>query len=438
MPSALRFRLYPSRKQEARMLRALASCRRLWNEALEHRRKRWQDERRPTSYSLQQWILTEVRHSDPEIGMLYSQVGQDVLRRLDTAFKGFFEEKARYPRYKKLSGSGSFTYPQAYNGSVKPDIRRGRLFVSKIGSVPAVFHRPLPKDSRLKTCTIVREPDGKWYASMVFEEVVPLQHLRESVLLPIAKTPVGVDLGLLSLITTSDGEQVEHPHLLRKSERRLKHLQRDLSRKKKGSKNRFKARRRVTSRYSKVRRQRLDFNHKLSTRLVERHGFIAFEDLRIRNMIKNHKLAKSIQDAAWGQLVRFTEYKALRSGSRVVRVPAAYTSQECFYCGTLNTIELDVREFTCIGCGRLIQRDPNAARVVLKRGLALAGLAASKVGRDTPELKPVETRPLLLQTTRGASQVGEAGTTRPRGLEAHGLEPWEDVTETKARQPNAR
>ena len=119
--------------------------------------------------------------------------------------------------------------------------------------------------------------------------------------------------------------------------------------------------------------------------------------------------------------MRLTEYKALRAGSRVVKVPAAYSTQECHHCGTLNKIDLGVREFVCLGCGRTLRRDHNAACVALMRGLAIAGFPAVKVGQDMPELKPVETRPLFLQTTGGASQVDEAGTIRLQGLEAHGL-----------------
>jgi putative transposase len=418
MPTALRARLYPSKKQEARLLSTLEACRHLWNGALSHRRQRWQDGRRSTSYNYQQAVLTDERHASVELSKVHSQVAQDVLHRLDKAFKSFFAHRTRYPLFKRYSESGSFTYPQAYNGPVKPDVVRKRLYLSKIGNVRTVFHRPIPKDSRMKTCTVIREPDGKWFASLVFEEVVPLQNLDRSTMVAGTRTPIGVDLGLLSLITTSDGEMVEHPRFLRKAERRLKHLQRSLCRRKKGSKNRSKARRRVASQHAKVGRQRLDFNHKLSTQLVNKHSFIAFEDLRIRNMVRNHKLAKSIQDAGWGQLVRLTEYKALNADSRVMKVPAAYSSQECYFCGALNKVDLRVREFVCIGCGRHLKRDYNAANVVLKRGLAIAGVTVTKVGQDMPKLKPVETRPLLCQPTGRASQVDEAGTTRPERAES--------------------
>jgi putative transposase len=392
---------------------ALEVSRHLWNNALAHRKARWENERQSTSYNLQASILTFERERDIPLSEIYSQVGQDILRRLDRAFKSFLAHRTRYPQFKKFCESGSFTYPQGYNGSVRLEIGRKRLFLSKIGNVKTIFHRALPRDARLKTCTVIREPDGKWFASLVFEEVVPLQNI-ERTSIAVARTPIGVDLGLLSLVTISNGERVEHPHLLRKAEKRLKHLQRLVSRKKKGSKNRFKARRRVASQHAKVKRQRLDFNHKLSTRLVREHDFIAFEDLKIKNMGKNRKLAKSIYDAAWGQLVKLTEYKTLRAGSRTVRVPAAYSTQECYYCGTLNKIDLRVRVFVCVGCGITLWRDFNAASVVLKRGLAMAGLTAAKVGQDMPELKPVEMEPLLIQTSGGVSSVCEAGTTGPQ------------------------
>ncbi len=412
MPSALRFRLYPSRQQEARMLRALEACRHLWNDALSHRRDRWQNERRSTSYNHQQWVLTAMRHADPELGALYSQVAQDVLRRLDRAFTAFFEQRSRYPRFKKFSQSWSFTYPQCYNGSVKPDVLRGRLFLSKVGNVKAVFHRPLPRDARPKTCTVIRDRCGEWYASLVCEEIVPLQdvsppRLTTTVLHPSNDSlpPVGVDLGLKSLVTTSDGEKVEHPKYLRKAERRLKRLQSAFSRKKRRSRNQGKARNLLAVQHARVRRRRADFNHKLSSGLVKGHGLVAFEDLRVRNMVRNHALAKSIQDAGWGQLVRFAEYKAVKVGKLVVRVEPACSTQECFLCGFLNSVDVSVGEFVCRGCGRALDRDVNAAKVVLKRAVA-------QVGQDMPELKPVETGPIPVQATGCASPVVEAGTTR--------------------------
>ncbi len=416
MPSALRFRLYPNHEQEEKMLTTLEICRHLWNDALAHRKNRWERFRQSTSYNHQQWVLTAERHSDQALREVYSQAAQDILHRLDRAFKAFFEHRARYPRFKRHREHGSFTYPQAYNGSAKPDPLRKRLFLSKVGNVEAVFHRPIPRDARLKTCTVVREPNDEWYASLVYEEVVPLQGIEIAPIIASSPLPpVGIDLGLNSLITTSDGESIPHPRFLRTAEKRLKHLQREFSRKRKGSKNQTKARRRLAVQHAKVARRRADFNHKLSSRLARAHDLIAFEDLRVRNMVRNRSLAKSIQDAGWGQLVMFTEYKTASAGKLVVKVTAAYSTQECFFCGALNQIPLNVREIVCVGCGRILGRDVNAARIVLKRAIA-------QVGQDMPEFTPVETEPLPVQTTGAASQVVEAGTLSPQ------LESWKDVT----------
>ena len=154
MKTAFRFRLYPNRRQERRLLGMVEAGRRLWNDALAHRKWRWEEQRFSTSYSQQCWILTAERKADPLLAELHSQSGQEILHRLDRAFEAFFEHRSRCPRFKKFPASGSSTYPQAYNGSVNLDVPRKRLFLSKAGNVKAVFHRPLPRDSWLKTCTM--------------------------------------------------------------------------------------------------------------------------------------------------------------------------------------------------------------------------------------------------------------------------------------------
>jgi putative transposase len=406
--------------------------RRLWNDALANRKRRWEEERLSTSYGQQCWILTAERRINPLLRELYSQAGQEILGRLNHAFKSFFDHRAGYPRFKKFIESGSFTYPQAYNGSVKPDLVRQRLFLSKIGNVRAIFHTELSSVERLKTCTIVREENGEWYACLVYEDKNPVLSVT-----PTFASPVGIDLGLKSLVATTDGEKIPHPKYLRRAEKRLKKLQRSLSRKQKSSRNRQKARHLLAAQHAKVARRREGFNHKLSADLVRKHDFIVFEDLEVRNLVRNRSLAKSISDAAWGQLRKFTEYKEASKGGLVVNVSPAYSTQECYFCGGLNRVPLNVRVFECGSCRRMLDRDFNAAWVVLKRGLA-------QVGQDMPELKPVETRPLLASTRGIASQVEEAGTTRGRNhatpegfspLEARDIQSREDVTRTLKRAP---
>src|SRR5712691_5192019 len=180
-------------------------------------------------------------------------------------------------------------------------------------------------------------------------------------------------------------------------------MKKGFSRTRTGSENRGRTRRLLAVHSSRVARQRKDFNHKLSTDLVRKHDLVVFEDLKVRNMVWNHALAKSIADAGWGQLRRFTAYTGTRGGRLVVNVLPAYSTQECCFCGVLNHVPLSVRSFDCRSCKKMLDRDFNAAWIVLKRGLA-------QVGQDMPELKPVETGPLPVPTTGRASPVGEAGT----------------------------
>ena len=217
---------------------------------------------------------------------------------------------------------------------------------------------------------------------------------------------------------------------MRKAEKRLNYLQRRFSRKQKASKNRAEARHRLALQNSKVRNQREDFNHKLSAKLIRKHSVIAFEDLRVANMVRNERLAKSIHDARWSQLVRFAEYKAAWAAKSVIKIPPHYSTQECWFCGTLNQASLDIRKFECRGCHRVLDRDTNAGRVIMKRGLSLVRvekvLGQDKASgtprslgenplRAVPETNkmPAEIRPLYSsKQLDGASQVNEAGTTR--------------------------
>lgn len=397
--TAFKFRMYPEPEQEKVLVDMLEAARKLWNVALAHRKWRWEKFRQSTAYNYQQWILTEERKHDPELAMLYSQVAQDVLNRLDKSFKAFFKHIAGYPKFKAIREAGSITYPQAYNGSVK--IENGALNLSKVGRVPIVLHRQ-PPDSGLKTCAIRRELDGSWYASLVYDDgKEPSQSIERSV------SPIGIDLGLKSIITTSDGQKVEPPQYLGKAEKRLKRLQKSLSRKQKGSKNREKARRLLAVQHAKVARQRLDFNQKLTTGLLENHDLVAMEDLQVKNMVQNHALAKSITDAGWGQIRLQLEYKTIRDGKLLIMVPPQDTTCVCIFCGARNDVSglenLDIRSFNCVGCGRLLDRDIHASFRILEKGL-------EKVGQGMPELKPVESRPPPFQPTGMASQPKEAGT----------------------------
>jgi len=210
----------------------------------------------------------------------------------------------------------------------------------------------------IKTCTIIAK-NGKYYASLSCEvEATPL---------PLREGGVGIDLGVKHLAITSEGEFYEHPQFLRESERELRQKQRAVSRKKKGSHRRKKAIRELANLHSHITNQRKDYAHKVSRKLVNQYGLIAFENLNVQGMVKNHHLAKSIADASWHQLVQYTTYKAEEAGRRVVLVDPKNTSQLCSNCGVIVPKPLSERVHRCGQCGYVQDRDVNAAQNILKR-----------------------------------------------------------------------
>ena len=195
---------------------------------------------------------------------------------------------------------------------------------------------------------------------------------------------IGIDAGLLHLVTMSDGTVIDPPHFLREGEKKIRKAQKNVSNKKKGSNNRKKARTNLTKQHQKVKTQREDFAHKLSNEIVKMYGFIAFEKLIVKNMMKNHLLAKSIADASWSTIVQYTTYKAVSAGREVVMVDPRNTSKQCSNYGYMKeSLKLSERTFHCDSCGLEIDRDLNAAINIRNRGL-------EKVGRGTPEVTPVE------------------------------------------------
>jgi len=243
------------------------------------------------------------------------------------------------------------------------------LNLSKIGDIKLTQHREI--ESKIKTCTIKRDVD-QWYVSFSVEmNNIPCTEMTDK--------SIGIDLGLKSLITLSDSKQIESPQFLRKSENKLAKQQRNLSRKKKGSNNRNKQRIEVAKIHRYIRNQRHDLTHKISIKLVKAYDLIVFEKLQIQNMVKNHRLAKSISDAGWNQLIQFTKYKAEHAGKVVELVDPKNTTQNCSSCGTKVPKSLSVRTHKCLYCGLELDRDVNAAINILER-----------VGQDMPEFTPVE------------------------------------------------
>ena len=359
MQRAYKYRIYPSHAQEAILERWLALCCELYNAALQERRDAYNIRHKSISYRNQQDQLPEIKETRLELNTIHSQVLQDVLRRLDKAFDAFFRrikagEKPGYPRFRSRSRYDSFTFSQSGFA-----IESNKLKLSKIGKVKIKLHRPI--EGKIKTLTITRNSTGKWYACLVAEvEAQPVA---------LSTDRVGIDMGLKTFATLSTGEEIANPRFFRVEQKRLAKAQRKLSAAKKGSAERRKQRKVVAHVHERITNKRRDFAHQESRKLVNRFGVIVFENLNISGMLKNHCLAKSIADAAWSQLVNFTQYKAENAGRKCIQVNPRNTSQMCSGCGDIVEKSLSVRVHNCVGCGLTLDRDHNAAINILTLGL---------------------------------------------------------------------
>jgi putative transposase len=337
----------------------------LYNVALEQR-KTWWDRGQGigATYYQQKAELPDVKAACPELAEVNAQVLQDVILRVERAYLDFFRrnkdgETAGYPRFQGWGRYNSFTYPQ-YGGGAALD--GSVLSLSKIGRIR--LHRPL--EGAPKTVTISREADG-WYACICCAEI-PIAPL------PSAGCETGIDVGLKVFLVTANGEVIENPRHYRKAEKQFATAQRRVARRKKGSNRRKKAVKLLARRHKTVRRQRSDFHHKTALMLVQHFDTIYLEDLQVRNMVRNRRLAKSIGDAGWGQFRTILAFKAAWAGKRVVAVPAQYTTQDCSGCGERRPKSLSVRTHVCPSCGLVMDRDENAALNILRAGQARQAL----------------------------------------------------------------
>jgi putative transposase len=400
---AYKYRLYPTKKQRATLQWTLDRARELYNAALQERRDAYtcKVKRHPNyfdeetrqqltkehalTYTRQAAELAEIKEVRPEYEDIYSQVLQDVLRRVDKAFKAFFRrvkkgQKPGYPRYKGEGHYDSFTYPQS-GFSLTAD---NRLCLSKIGTIKVKFptgKKAHPPQGTLKTCTIKREGEH-WFVVLTCERA-------PEVVYHSSEEAVGLDLGLLSFATLSTGEQIANPRHLRRAEAKLKQQQQRIARQKRGSTRRRKAGRWLGKLHRHIRNQRRDFHHKEASKLVKRYGMLCFEDLKPANMSRRPKpkrdvetgqylpngasakagLNKSIRDAGWGQFVRICEGKAESAGARVLKVNPRNTSQRCSRCGAMVPKDLEERWHRCPSCGLELDRDHNSALDILRLGL---------------------------------------------------------------------
>ncbi|MBM5805976.1 MAG: IS200/IS605 family element transposase accessory protein TnpB [Candidatus Verstraetearchaeota archaeon] len=365
MLKVFRYRLYPTKAQQTRINATLESLRWVFNETLAARKNTWEKEKKNISLFQTNKLLTQWKKEHPELNHVYSQVLQDAQVRVDLAFKAFFrrvkagEEKVGYPRFKGRNRYDSLTYTQ-FGFKLKGD----RLTLAKIGDLRVKLHRPL--EGRIKCLALRRTSTGKMFVSFTTEvQNKPATFKDGSV--------VGVDVGLESFATLSNGEKIENPRFFRNEEKALARSQRRLSKEKEGSIKWYKHLKVIRRIHERISNKRLNFIHQESRKLVNRFGIIAFEDLNVKEMEQNHRLAKSIADASWSMFVNATKSKAEDAGSKVVLVNPVNTSQICSRCGMIVEKELSDRTHTC-QCGLSIDRDLNASINILRLGLQSLGM----------------------------------------------------------------
>ncbi|MCX4615512.1 MULTISPECIES: RNA-guided endonuclease TnpB family protein [Streptomyces] len=376
---AFKYRFYPTDAQAAELSRTFGCVRKVYNMALAARTDAWARQERvnyhQTSAMLTAWKKTEELAYLNEVS---SVPLQQTLRHLQTAFTHFFGKRAKYPRFKsrkKSRRSAEYT-SSAFR------FRDGKLTLAKMTEpLAVVWSRPLPEGVSPSTVTVSQDAAGRWFVSLLCDDpgVKPL---------PANGNAVGIDAGLEHLLTLSTGEKITNPRHERRDRTRLAKAQRNLARKASGDgANRRKARLKVAKIHARIADRRRDTLHKITTRLVRENQTIVIEDLTVRNMVKNHRLARAISDAAWSDFRSMLEYKAQRYGREVIAVDRWFPSSKlCSACGTLQeSMPLNVRTWTC-DCGTTHDRDVNAANNLLAAGLAVTVCGAGvRPQRSTPD-----------------------------------------------------
>ncbi|VXD22198.1 transposase [Planktothrix serta PCC 8927] len=372
MFQAYKYRIYPNTEQQIALAKSFGCCRWYWNYALNLCQETYKTTGKGLSRPAIQGLLPQLKKEYPWLTDAYSQCLQVVALNLSAAYKNFFDKRAKLPRFKSKHGRQSISYPQ--NVKFEGDYLK---LPGKIGLVYCRRHREF--EGTIKTVTVSKNSEGKYYASVLVDDG------KETPNLSTNGKAIGIDLGLTHFAITSEGSKYSNPKHLIKHERNLKRKQQKLSRKQKGSKSRQKARLKVAKVHAKISRCREDFLHKLSRKIVNENQIIAVEDLAVKNLVRNPKLAKAISDCGWGMFCTMLKYKAEKEGKNYQEVDRFFpSSKTCNVClNQVGSLPLEIRRWTCKHCQTTHDRDINASINIKNEALRILSLGTS----DTANLR---------------------------------------------------
>ena len=363
MLKAYRYRIYPNNVQKTQIAKTFGCCRFVYNQTLAYRKEAYeQDKKSASKTDCNNYCNRELKNTYEWLKEVDKFALTNAIYNMDSAYQKFFKEHAGYPKFKSKHDSHKSYTTNFTNGNIAVAFEDGKIKLPKLKEVKAKLHREF--NGQIKSATVSQVPSGKYYVSILVETGhEELSHRNQN---------IGLDLGIRDLCITSDGRKYENPQIIKRYERKLARLQRQLAHKKKGSRNYYKKKKETALCHEKITNTRKDYLHKVSHEIISENQVIVSENLQIKNMAKNHHLAKAISDVSWYELTRQLEYKAAWNGRKYIKIDTFYaSSQICSSCGCQNTDtkDLSVREWMCPVCGMKHDRDINAAKNILAEGL---------------------------------------------------------------------